>query len=411
MSKKLFFLISFALVLSLVGANVVFGEVWEGRIASGQDDWEQLDGGAMRSATSSDIEMPYEDTGQGDKQISGLRFIDVGIPAGANITAAYLEFVVDETKGGNEHVSLLLEAEKTANAAPLSNSNDVAGRARTDAKVVWVPKDWTQADQVSQSSDISSIIQELLQKRNGQPTPADGGIHEDTWVSLSWKQGWESGNSILMIVSDDPDNPSVGIRCAESFNGDSGDAALLHIEYTAGQASVVTHDVYLGDNFDEVNEGTGDTFRGNQTVTDYVVGFPGFPYPDGLVPGDTYYWRVDMVEADGTAHKGDVWSFSIPPQTAYSPDPVDGTEFVDLDATLGWTGGFNAKLHTVYIGTDFDDVNNAAGGAPMGFTSYDPGPLESEKVYYWRVDEFDPPFTHTGDVWSFTTPGAVGNSQ
>jgi hypothetical protein len=32
-------------------------------------------------------------------------------------------------------------------------------------------------------------------------------------------------------------------------------------------------------------------------------------------------------------------------------------------------------------------------------------------VYYWRVDEFDAIQTYKGDVWSFTTPGAVGNPQ
>ena len=55
------------------------------------------------------------------------------------------------------------------------------------------------------------------------------------------------------------------------------------------------------------------------------------------------------------------------------------------------------------MGTNFDDVNNATGGTPLGSASYSPGTLELEKVYYWRVDEFDPPFTHRGDVWSFTT--------
>ncbi|MHC4628704.1 MAG: hypothetical protein ACYTDV_17130, partial [Planctomycetota bacterium] len=81
-------------------------------------------------------------------------------------------------------------------------------------------------------------------------------------------------------------------------------------------------------------------------------------------------------------------------------------------ATLGWTPGFGAKLHTVYLGDSFEDVNNATGGSPQGTATYTPAsPLESEKVYYWRVDEFDPPFTHKGDVWGFTTPGAVGNPQ
>jgi len=60
-------------------------------------------------------------------------------------------------------------------------------------------------------------------------------------------------------------------------------------------------------------------------------------------------------------------------------------------------------LHTVYIGTDFDDVNDATGGGSQGPTTYTHGALESAKVYYWRVDEFDPPFTHKGDIWSFTT--------
>ncbi len=196
------------------------------------------------------------------------------------------------------------------------------------------------------------------------PSPADGAYHEDTWVSLGWL----------------PD-----------------DAAA-------------SHDVYLGEDFDSVNDGTGETFRVNQADLFFIAGFPGYPYPDGLVPGTTYYWRIDEVEADGvTKHKGDIWSFTVPPRTAYNPDPPDGAEFVDPNAILGWTAGFGGKLHTVYIGDDFDDVNNAEGGVGQGPATYSPGPLESGKVYYWRVDEFDGTDTYKGDVWSFTTPGAVGN--
>jgi hypothetical protein len=81
------------------------------------------------------------------------------------------------------------------------------------------------------------------------------------------------------------------------------------------------------------------------------------------------------------------------------------------DVTLSWTPGFGAKLHTVYFDDDFDTVNDAVGGLSSGLTTYDPGPLELEKVYYWRVDEFDAVATYKGDVWSLTTPGAVGNPQ
>jgi len=199
------------------------------------------------------------------------------------------------------------------------------------------------------------------------PSPADGVLYPDMWVTLGWVPG----------------------------------------------AYAVSHDVYLGDNFDDVDNGAGDTFRGNQAGTFLVVGFPGFPYPDGLVPGTTYYWRIDEVnEADpNSPWKGNIWSFSIPPKTAYNPDPPDGAEFVDPNASFSWAGGYGAKLHTVYMGTSFNEVNDAVGGTAQGTTTYSPGPLELEKVYYWRVDEFDVLETYKGDVWSFTTPGAAGNPQ
>jgi hypothetical protein len=194
------------------------------------------------------------------------------------------------------------------------------------------------------------------------PNPADGTLHEDTWVSLGWRAG--------------------------------DDAA--------------SHDVYFGENLNDVDDGAGDTFRGNQTETFFVVGFPGFPYPDGLIPGTTYYWRIDEVEADGaTKHKGEVWSFTVPPKTAYFPDPADGAQSVDPAPTLSWTAGFGAKLHHVYFGDNFDEVNNAAGALPQGAMEFTPGPLKMAKTYYWRVDEFDVVETHKGDIWSFTTDGAV----
>ncbi len=200
-----------------------------------------------------------------------------------------------------------------------------------------------------------------------KPDPHDGAIHEDTWVSLSWAPG---------------------------------DFA-------------VSHDVYVGDDYDAVDNATYDSpeFRGNQVSTFFVVGFPGFPYPDGLVPGTTYYWRIDEVNPDdpNSPWKGYIWSFSIPPKTAYNPDPADGAESVDINVILSWTGGFGSKLHTVYFGDNFDEVDNATVGVPMGKTSYTPGPLTLAKTYYWRVDEFDGFGTYKGDVWSFTTQGGVGN--
>jgi len=193
------------------------------------------------------------------------------------------------------------------------------------------------------------------------PIPEDGTLHFDTWVTLSWKPGDKA----------------------------------------------VSHDVYLGDNFSDVEQATpdSDVFRGNQ-VTDFcIAGFPGFAYPDGLVPGTTYYWRIDEVN---DAHsespwKGEIWSFTVPSRKAYNPNPSDGTKFITADVTLSWAAGLNAKLRHVYFDDDPDVVANAAGALPQTVTTYSPGPLDLEKTYYWRVDEFDGITVHKGDVWSFTT--------
>ncbi|MHC4072028.1 MAG: LamG-like jellyroll fold domain-containing protein [Planctomycetota bacterium] len=207
-------------------------------------------------------------------------------------------------------------------------------------------------------------IQGLMQGAGGYPyalgpDPGDGAMHTGTWATLSWRPG---------------------------------DFA-------------VSHDVYMGDNFDDVSDGTGDTFRGNYTDEFFVAGFPGFPYPDGLVTGATYYWRIDEVnDADpNSPWKGPVWSFWIPAKKAYDLYPKDGTTFVDPDVTLTWSAGFGSVLHTVYFGDDFDTVNNATSGSSQGTTGYKPGPLEMNKTYYWRVDEFDGPNIHKGEVLSFTT--------
>jgi hypothetical protein len=116
--------------------------------------------------------------------------------------------------------------------------------------------DWIGAIDDVRIYDHALTVPEILSAMEGEvvlrawgPTPADGALYPDTWVNVSWKPG----------------------------------------------PKAVSHDVYLGDNFDDVNAGAEGTFVGNQAGTFIVVGFPGFPFPDGLVPGTTYYWRIDEV--------------------------------------------------------------------------------------------------------------------
>jgi hypothetical protein len=90
---------------------------------------------------------------------------------------------------------------------------------------------------------------------------------------------------------------------AHSPSPPSGDKMVLPdviLNWGAG-LTAASHDVYLGTDRAAVAAGTGDTFKGNQTVEAYN--------PVDLENGTTYYWRIDEVEADGaTRHPGEVWS-------------------------------------------------------------------------------------------------------
>jgi hypothetical protein len=67
----------------------------------------------------------------------------------------------------------------------------------------------------------------------------------------------------------------------------------------------------------------------------------------------------------------------------------------------------------VYFGTDEEAVKDADTGSPeykgagdLGSQSYEPGQLEWNTTYYWRIDEANntnPDSPWTGNIWSFTT--------
>ena len=100
----------------------------------------------------------------------------------------------------------------------------------------------------------------------------------------------------------------------------------LVLSWTPGEFAD-KHDVYFGTSFGDVNDvtnlgpmGPDNLYRARQGATSYAV-------PERLDFGQTYYWRVDEVNAPPNSNfmfKGDVWSFTIEP-FAYPIENITAT--------------------------------------------------------------------------------------
>ena len=183
----------------------------------------------------------------------------------------------------------------------------------------------------------------------------------------------------------------------QPVDGDKGVAMPL-LRWTAGEGAIA-HEVYLGSSADL----TEADFQGRQLVTMYYHAAP-------LTPGETYYWRVDEVAADGTIAKGNVWSFTSASLKAYEPKPRDGAKWVDSEAVqLDWEFGTDSLTHDVYFGTDKAAVETGDASvfkANLPANTFSPGTLEDNTTYYWRIDEHSRTGElHQGSVWTFTTAG------
>jgi hypothetical protein len=106
----------------------------------------------------------------------------------------------------------------------------------------------------------------------------------------------------------------------------------VELRWTAGEFAA-THNVYLGESFDDVNDASVTDPRGvllSQGRAETAVD------AGRLAFGQTYYWRVDEVNGapDNTVFKGEVWSFAVEP-LAYPIAGVTASSNGTSDAGVG----------------------------------------------------------------------------
>jgi hypothetical protein len=133
------------------------------------------------------------------------------------------------------------------------------------------------------------------------------------------------------------------------------------------------HDVYFGTNLNDVNEASptvdpNNVYQSRQGAASYSV-------PGTLDYGQTYYWRIDEVNAppDNTVYKGHVWSFTTEPYAYPIEDIIvtssgdEGPDSPDpnLDNVINGSGIDEDDMHS----TDPEDMwlTQGADGAWIQF--------------------------------------------
>jgi hypothetical protein len=180
--------------------------------ASSSDSAEEYVTGTVNNG-SSDLELTF-DTGTTGNQVIGLRFLDLGIPNGATIQEAYVQFVVDETDV-SQTSSLTLWGEAIGNASAfIATPFNISQRIKTVNSVNWSFDDWTVRDVAfaeHRTADISEVVQEIVNQNS-----------------------WSDNNAMAFIIE------GLGSQTAERHTNCAASAPRLWIRYCANNASCVS---------------------------------------------------------------------------------------------------------------------------------------------------------------------------
>ncbi|UCD14447.1 MAG: hypothetical protein JSW60_03260 [Thermoplasmatales archaeon] len=135
-----------------------------------------------------------------------------------------------------------------------------------------------------------------------------------------------------------------------------------------------------------------------------------FEFPDNLEWNTTYYWKIDVWDKKGNPTYGDIWSFTTrdntPPLKPWAPNPPDNSTTAPINTNLSWKCSDPEKdkvTYDVYFGeTSPEDPPLVASNITTN--KYDPGILEFDTGYEWRIVAWDEYGLRTsGKEWSFRT--------
>lgn len=167
------------------------------KLLAGSDDAEERLSGSV-SLADGDFNLPSST----ENKAVGLSFPTVNIPKGTTIKNAHIKFMVNGVSTGLSSINIHGHAVDNSSTFTNAVKFNVSARPKTVSTVIWTPVDWNITKVIQTTSDITPIVQEIVNR-----------------------PGWNPGNRITIILS------GTGRREADSFETSGENSATLHIEY------------------------------------------------------------------------------------------------------------------------------------------------------------------------------------
>jgi hypothetical protein len=177
-------------------------------VRASSDDGAQFSNGRMMGLT-----LPTIRLGEVGASAALFRFYPTrdGIPMGATVTNAFIQFTAAEASSGTPTVTIRGQAIDQALTLGTGNNN-ITARPLTTAAIPWTPTDWVLGDRnaAQRTPNIAAAIHEIVNR-----------------------PGWHPTNALAVVFNFT--TPS-GFRSVHSFDGSMDYCALLHVEWSESNA-------------------------------------------------------------------------------------------------------------------------------------------------------------------------------
>jgi hypothetical protein len=297
---------------------------------------------------------------------------DIEVYYDTNLDKTVVRKAADDAKG------------KAKVVAPEINAENVA----PNAILTWTPGDWATSHNIYLGTTEDDV--------NESATPVATGVDVNYYdpagdLTLGATYQWRVDEiDASHTFAGDVWSFTVETGQARDPEPYSGNTAAEKYEPLTWTASfyAISHDVYFGQNFDDVNNATNTSEEFVQNLAAAVTTYT----PDNLNRDYNYFWRIDEVGASQTI-KGDIWSFTVVGFTAGGAIPYEALTVTVSDENTG----AGRPVHLVADGSGLDsNLLHSNVKTTMWTTNYNPGigytnpyPGATVNGKIWLAFEFD----------------------